>query len=357
MAADKHSRTEKATGRKLQEARKKGQVARSRDLGQAGGLAAAVLVFGWAGTVMVETLGEAMTAALSGVGDVGRAALDADQLLTSAIGGLRTLTITVAPVAMAAAIAAVGTHTMQSGWVVATEALKFDWSRLSPVQGFKRLGFKEGGINVIKMIASVAVVTWIGYDVVLAFLDDVLRMGRLDYLQSVSVGWGSAERLLRRSAVALVLIALIDYGVQRWKFTESMRMTKHEVKEDSKQTDGNPEIKSRVRRVQREIQRRRMIADVERATVVITNPTEYAVAILYDRAVMTAPRVLAKGRGVIAARIKAVARDHGVPIVENVPLAQALYRGADVNDSIPADLFEAVAGVLAYLIRLKQLVL
>lgn len=357
MAADKHSRTEKPTGKRLQDARKKGQVARSRDLGQAGGLAAAVLIFGWVGTVMIETLGEAMVGTLSELGSTGRAALDADQLATIAISGLQTLTITVAPVALAAAVAAVGAHTMQSGWVIATEALTIDWSRLSPVTGFKRLGFKEGGLNMIKMVVSVTAVGWIGYDVIMGFLDDALRIGRLDYLQSASVGWGSAERLLRQSAVALALIALVDYGVQRWKFTESMRMTKQEVKEDAKHTEGNPEIKSRVRRVQRDIQRRRMISDVKKATVVITNPTEYAVAILYDRAVMPAPRVLAKGRGVIAARIKAVAREHGVPIVENVPLAQALYRGADVNDSIPADLFEAVAGVLAYLIRLKQLVL
>lgn len=357
MAGDKQSRTEKPTGKRLQDARKKGQVAKSKDLGQAGGLAMAVLVFGWAGSLMVETLGESMSVTLSSIGQLGMTALDTNQLSTITFSGLQALALTVAPVALASAFASVAAHTVQTGWVVASEALKVDWSRLNPVSGFKRLGFKEGGINTVKMLISVAVLAWIGSEIVQAHLEDTIRLGRLTYFQAVSAGWGNAERLLRQSALALVIVALIDYGVQRWKFMESMKMSKQEVREDAKHTEGNPEVKGRIRKMQREVQRRRMMDDVKRATVVITNPTEYAVAIEYDRSTMSAPRVLAKGRGFLATRIKAVAREQGIPIVENVPLAQALYRAAEVGASIPADLFEAVAGVLAYLVRLKQLVL
>ncbi len=317
----------------------------------------AVVIFGWVGSLMIETLGESMTVTLSSIGRLGMVALDTEQLTTIGISGLQALALTVAPVALATAVASVAVNTLQSGWVVATEALKVDWSRLNPVSGLKRLGFKEGGFNTVKMLLTVTILAWIGYGIVMEHLADTVRLGRLDYFQAVSSGWENVERLLRQASLALVIVALIDFGVQRWKFMESMKMSKQEVREDNKSTEGNPEIKGRIRKVQREIQRRRMMADVKQATVVITNPTEYAVAIQYERQTMSAPLVLAKGRGFLAMRIKAVAREAGVPIVENVPLAQALYRGAEVGGSIPADLFEAVAGVLAYLVRLKQLVL
>jgi flagellar biosynthetic protein FlhB len=160
---------------------------------------------------------------------------------------------------------------------------------------------------------------------------------------------------LRYSAIALFVIAGADYMVQRWRFTSSLKMTKAEVRDDTKLTEGNPEIKGRIRRMQRDLARRRMMADVKRATVVITNPTEYAVALEYRREAMVAPKVVAKGRGVLAARIKAIAREHDIPTVENVPLAQALYKTVEVGQTIPGNLFDAVAEVLAYLIRLKRL--
>jgi flagellar biosynthetic protein FlhB len=169
--------------------------------------------------------------------------------------------------------------------------------------------------------------------------------------------WATIEHVIRQSLVALAATGMADYGYQRWQFMRSMRMTKEEVREESKLTDGNPEIKGRVRRVQREMVRRRMLASVPKATVVITNPTEYAVALEYHRDSMGAPKVVAKGRNLLAVRIKTIARDHGVPTVENVPLARALYASVEVGETIPPELFEAVAEVLAYLIRLKQLVL
>jgi flagellar biosynthesis protein FlhB len=153
------------------------------------------------------------------------------------------------------------------------------------------------------------------------------------------------------------VVAGADFFLQKWRYTQGLRMTKQEIKDESKMLEGNPEIKGRVRKMQREIARRRMLADVPKATVVITNPTHIAVALEYQRERMAAPKVLAIGGDLMAERIKKVAREHGVPIVENVALARALYANAEVGDSIPGDLFEAVAEVLAYLIKLKQLVL
>jgi len=171
------------------------------------------------------------------------------------------------------------------------------------------------------------------------------------------VAWEHADSLLWRVAWALGALALGDYGLQKYRHLHSLRMTKQEIKEEAKMTEGSPENKRRVRRAQFEMARRRMMTDVARATVVITNPTHYAVALQYKRDSMAAPIVLAKGADHIALRIRQEARAHGVPIVENKPLAQTLFRTAEIGQTMPAPLFGAVAEVLAYLVRIKQLML
>ncbi len=201
-----------------------------------------------------------------------------------------------------------------------------------------------------------SVLTVLAWKLVTAFLGSTAGLARVEPVEAARIVWMSAATLIRQAALGLLAIAAADYFVQRQQLTRSLRMTQQEVRDESKLTQGNPEIKARVRRIQREMQRRRMLSATRQATVVITNPTHYAVALEYRRAGMTAPIVVAKGQGFIAQRIKAIAREHGVPMVENVPLARALYASAEVGDVIPGELFEAVAEVLAYLIRLKQLV-
>ena len=159
-------------------------------------------------------------------------------------------------------------------------------------------------------------------------------------------------------AIALLLaLGAADFLVQRWRTASGLKMSKQEVKDEARSAEGSPELKARVRQVQREMSKRRMLKAVQTATVVVTNPTHYAVALHYDRASMVAPMVVAKGMDHMAAHIKELARKHGVPTVENVPLAQALYKGTEVGETIPGPLFGAVAEVLAYLVKLKQLVL
>ena len=170
-------------------------------------------------------------------------------------------------------------------------------------------------------------------------------------------GWAQLRSLLWRASLTLAALAGADYGLQYYRWLSQVKMTRQEVKDEFKANDGNPEIKARVRKVQREMTRRRMLHAVKDATVVITNPTHFAVALTYRRGEMSAPVVVAKGQDLMAARIRKIAAKHSVPMVENVTLARALYKVADLGDTIPADLFGAVAEVLAYLVRLKQLML
>jgi flagellar biosynthesis protein FlhB len=355
MAANQGDRTEKPTARRLREARKKGQVARSRDLGQAVSLAAALGALGWYGSALVNGSGIAVRQGLVQAGQMPTRDLRIEDVSPLVFDALRTMAVLVGPLAGAVAVAVVATHTLQGGWVFASESLQPNWSRLSPANNLKRLGPSMAGLDLLKMAVVVAVLTFLAYQVTGHVVQVGGQLARVSPLEAARVGWDDALRLLRLSTVALIAIGVADYGLQRWRLMSTLKMTRQEVKDDFRLTEGNPEIKARVRRVQATMARRRMLTAVPKATVVVTNPTHYAVALEYRRGEMAAPRVLAKGRGFTAARIKEVARAHGVPTVENVPLAQALFKSVEVGDTIPAVLFEAVAEVLAYLIRLKQL--
>jgi flagellar biosynthetic protein FlhB len=350
-------RTEQPTARRLQEARRKGQIARTREAGQAASLIAVTLALGWAGGRWIERLGEAMTTGLTRMGTSATVPLDQGSVTTLATGSVVVVGLSAAPIALLAAITVVALHVVQGGWNVATEALRLDFSRLNPASGIKRFGLSQGGIELARMLVSVSVISVLGWLCLRSYLQGSAELARVTPADAGRVLWESVSTLLTRSALALLALAGADYFVQRHRLMQSLKMTRQEVKDDYKLTQGNPEIKARVRRIQREMVRRRMLTATKTATVVITNPTHYAVALEYRRATMTAPVVVAKGQGHIAQRIKLIAREHGVPMVENVPLARALYAEAEVGAVIPAALFEAVAEVLAYLIRLKQLVL
>jgi flagellar biosynthetic protein FlhB len=258
---------------------------------------------------------------------------------------------------MATLVAGVATQSLQSGWNFAPEALTVDFNRLNPVNGFKRFGLMQSGMDTLKTFVSVAVIAWIAWVVVDAVMNQGLSLVWMSPLDAARTGWAHAESLMWKAAWGLAFLALGDYGLQRYRLMQSLKMTKQEVKDEARQAEGSPEVKGRIRRIQREMARRRMLDAVPKATVVITNPTHFAVALEYRRGEMTAPKVLAKGADHIALQIRERARKHGIPLVENKPLAQALFKTAEVGETIPAPLFAAVAEVLAQLIRLKQLVL
>jgi flagellar biosynthetic protein FlhB len=355
MARD--DRTELPTQRRVKEARRRGQIARSPDLTQAAGLASALVAIGFFGRSIVEGLAMSLAQGLgrlaTGAGhEIGPG--DVNGLAIAAAGTIGTL---VGPISLAAAFGVVASQVGQSGFNVATEALQLNFGKLNPANGFRRFGLKQGGVQTLKALVLVSVVFYLAWPFVVELTGDSQRLVLIGPVAAAAEAWSAVRGLLWKTVVLFVALGATDYLWQKRQWTESLRMTKQEVKDDTRMQEGSPEIKNRIRRVMAESFRRRMMAAVPKATVVVTNPTHFAVALEYSRSKNAAPIVVAKGQGFLALKIKEIARDAGVPMVENVPLAQALYKTVDIGQAIPANLFEAVAEVLAYLIRLKQLTL
>jgi flagellar biosynthetic protein FlhB len=243
----------------------------------------------------------------------------------------------------------------QIGFAFSPQALEWQWQKLNPATGFNRFAPIQAGTELLKALVGLAVVASLCYLLIRPAFDAAPSLVGMMPGEAARSGWDQISSLVWRVSLALVLLAAADYGLQRYRWFTGLKMTRQEVRDEARMNEGNPELKARVRRIQRDMNQRRMLQSVKTATVVVTNPTHFAVALEYRRSEMAAPVVVAKGQDLMAARIRTIAREHEVPIVENKTLARALYADADVGDSIPADLFGAVAEVLAYLVRLKQL--
>ena len=350
-------RTEKPSPKKLREAREKGQVPRSRDLSVAAASLAVTMACQYYGPALMQTLSGRLALGLSTLGDRPLRTLTPVELTSGLIADAAGLATVVAPLIGAAAVVGVGSTIAQGGWVISSTPIHIDWTRLNPANGLKRLKPSQSGVDVLKTIIGAVTLSTLSYAVATELMGDATRLIWLSPIDAAASGWQRVITLLWRAGFALLMIAAADYGVQRWRHWTSLKMTKQEVRDEAKGEGGSPEMRARIKKVQRDMTRQRQLKAVKTATVVITNPTHYAVALKYNRAVSPAPRVVAKGKDHLAAKIRAAAREAGVPIVENVSLAQALYKGVEVGDTIPADLFGAVAEVLAYLVRIKQLML
>ena len=354
MAGEK---TEQPTAKKLRDARAKGQVVRSRDLAVAGATVAGIIAIGQLGGRLVGGLGDRLARDLNHFGDSPLKAVTAGDLAGMVISSSVSMLVLVGPLALATMVAGIGVQGLQGGWVFSTESLAFNWERLSPAKGMQRFKLMQSGVDTLKTSAAVVVIAWLAWGSVSGLMAESLGMPWMTPLGAAALGWDRVVSFLWKVAWGLAALAVADYGLQHYRLMSSLKMSKQEIRDEARQADGSAEVKGRVRAIQRDMARRRMINDVGRATVVITNPTHYAVALEYRRGEMTAPIVLAKGRDHIAAAIREKAREHGVPMVENKPLAQTLFKTAEVGQAIPGQLFAAVAEVLAQLIRLKQLVL
>jgi flagellar biosynthesis protein FlhB len=348
-------RTEQPTARRLQEARKRGQIVRTKEAGQAASLIAATVALGWLGSSIIARLGQTLTRGLERIGQ-SPASIAPGDITQLSVESLSTIGMTVGPIALTSAITVLALHGAQGGLVFAPEALHVKWERLNPVTGFKRFGPGAGGIELLRAAIAATFIGALGWHLISAFLPTSADLARMAPAGAAAEMWATCATLIKQTTMGLLMLAGADYLVQRHQLHQSLRMTKQEVRDEQRLTEGNPEIKSRVRKIQREMVRRRMLSATKKAAVVITNPTHYAVALDYQRG-MSAPVVVAKGQDHLAIRIKAIAAEHGVPMVENVQLARALYSSAEVGEVIPGPLFEAVAEVLAYLIRIKRLVL
>ena len=353
MSSDK---TEQPTGKRLQDARKKGQVVRSKELAIAAATVAGTMALGRLGGTLLHGLGDRLAADLTHLGDAPFRDVSSGDVVSLVIGAGRTMVTLVGPIAMTTMIVGVAMQGAQGGWNIASDALTLNFGKLNPASGFKRLGFKQGGVDTLKTFVSVAMIATVAWLIITPAMDEGLKLPWMTPADAALAFWTEADLLLWRVAWGLGFLAIGDYGLQRYRLYESLKMTKQEVKDEAKQQE-NQEIKGRVRKVQREMAKKRMLGNVRRATVVITNPTHFAVALEYRRGEMAAPVVLAKGADHVAAAIRQRAREHGVPLVENKPLAQALFKTAEIGEAIPGPLFSAVAEVLAQLIRLKQLVM
>ncbi|MGE3957521.1 MAG: flagellar biosynthesis protein FlhB [Vicinamibacterales bacterium] len=355
--SDQGEKTEQPTAKRLKDARERGQVARSQDLSVAVSSLALTLALVNVGPGIASQMATRLAAGINRIGDHPLEPITQGELTQAILADGQTVLLTVGPLLGIAAIVGVLGTVGQTGWVFATESIKLKWENLSPSHGLQRLKPSQGGLQLLKALLAVTVLTTIAWRIVDAQLHDGGLVARMAPADAARYGWESVRQLLWQGALAMMAIGVADYLVQRWRTTNSLKMTKQEVKDEHKASEGSPQIKARVRMIQRQMIRRRMLKAVKSATVVVTNPTHFAVALKYDRATMPAPIVVAKGADHLAQRIKAMAREHGVPMVENVPLAQALYKGAEVGDAIPGPLFGAVAEVLAYLVRIRQLVL
>jgi flagellar biosynthetic protein FlhB len=259
-----------------------------------------------------------------------------------------------APVFAAAIVAAIAGNVFQGLPIYASDNVGFNWERLNPVSGFSRLKTKFSPFEWLKILVLIGAAALVLWSTLRLYWPQLVTTPSISIMSSNDVLKSMLLRLLTYLGVAIIVIAAGDFYLQRWRFEESIKMTKAEVKEDMKSTEGNPTVKGKVRAIQRERARKRMMDRVKDADVIITNPTHYAVALEYKIGEMAAPRVVAKGRGWLAERIKALGRDHDIPSVENVPLARALYRSVAVDQEIPAELYRAVAEVLAFVFKARK---
>lgn len=352
MAEDSDlERTEAATGRKLSQAREQGNVPHSRELSTFAILMTGVVTIAMMGSFFYQ----GMRSMMLNVFTFGRAeAMDGSLMGLTLYAAAQDMLITFAPFGLAVIVATVVANLLVSGWVFSTESLEFNIGRINPISGIARMFSLQSLIELLKAILKTAVIGGVSAWVLWQQQDDLLNLASEPLESAIAhTGWIVLQIFLA-AAAAFMLIAVVDVPFQLWHYYHKLRMTKQEVIDENKQTQGDPEVRNRIRRLQREMARRRMMAEVPKAEVVVTNPTHYAVALKYDNKRMNAPQVVAKGSQLVAERIKEVARANGVPIVEAPPLARALHNYVEIGDIIPNTLFTAVAQVLAYVYQLRQ---
>jgi len=341
-------KTEEATPRRRQEARKKGQVAYSSDLSNGAILLAGSLVFLYLGSNLGNRLKQILSSELLslkmqdwGVAETVSLGEIALQQLAHCvllfIGAFFALTLMIG--------------FAQAGFYYSNETFKIDWEKLSPTSGWSRLlSFRSalrGGMTIGKGLFIIAVIWWL----MVLSTDELSSASRGTLDQAVGVGWVLTMRFSIAISASLVLLGLADYAYQRWQHEQDLRMTRRELQDEHKDDEGDPQIRARIKKLQREISQRRMLADVPTSTVVLTNPTHIAVALRYDRHAMAAPIVVAKGSGGVAKRIARIARDNGIPVMERKPLARALFKSVNIGQEIPLALYKAVAEILAHLLK------
>ncbi|WP_334190418.1 flagellar biosynthesis protein FlhB [Noviherbaspirillum sp.] len=351
MAGDSElEKTEPASPRRLEQAREEGDVPRSRELATCTVLLAAGCGLWFTGESMVRQLNRMLA---SGLALNREQAFDFNLLVAGLSVHVVDLLIAFAPLAVLLMVVAAASPLLIGGWLFSGKALMPKFDRLNPINGLGNLVSARAGVELLKAIIKAVLVGTISWLVVSSQIDAMLTLA----VEPLESGGAHLGRLLMGGFIAIVgglaVVAMIDAPYQMWSYAKKLMMTREELRQEAKESDGDPQVKAKIRSLQREMARRRMMTEVPTADVVVTNPTHYAVALKYADGAMGAPKVVAKGADEVAAKIRELAAEHKVPLLEAPPLARALYRHTELGDEIPEALYTAVAEVLAYVFQLR----
>jgi flagellar biosynthetic protein FlhB len=343
-------RTEQATQKRRDDFRRKGQVAQSKEVNTAVLLSVVLLYWFFNASFFWAKLSE-LLASLWNLSCRFEVTFLSVQLLTRMI--LEKLAVLMMPFLLLVLITGFFCSFLQVGWLFTTKPLVPDFSKLDPVKGAQRFISKRSLVEAVKSLAKIFLVGVVAFLTIKKEFDGALVLVNMDVSETLRYVGRVAALVLVKCCGLLVVLALLDFLFTRWEMEEKMKMTKQEQKEEMKESEGDPHLKARIRSVQQQMARNRMMAEVPKADVIITNPTHISVALAYRRGEMDAPRIVAKGKDLLALRIRELAKENDVPIVENKPLARALHR-VDLGLSVPEELFRAVAEVLAYVYTIKR---
>ncbi len=350
MADDQQQeRSEQATDKRRQDFRKKGQVAQSREVHTATLMSAFLLLWVFYGPMFWDNLQHLLSGLLSQVGTYD---LTPNSVMSLFKFILSRLALMLAPLLLLVLIVGFLSSFMQIGWLFTTKPLEPDLSKFDPIKGMAKFVSKRSMLEVVKSLSKVLLIGYVAYQTVSGQFEQGLYLIDMPPVSTISYLSRIAFAVLLKTCGILIVLALIDFMFVRHEMEQKMKMSKQEQKEEFKESEGDPMLKARVRQVQMEMARKRMMAEVPKADVIITNPTHLSIAIAYRRHEMDAPQIVAKGADNLAMKIREIAREHDVPLVENVPVARALYQ-CEVGDAVPEELYKAVAEVLAYVYGLK----
>ena len=344
-------KTEEPTAKKLSDAKRKGQIPRSKDVGLAAGMIACTLVLiiisGLIGTTMCDVLIDSLQEGiLQDVTELSASTIMFNLIVKAAV--------CILPVVLPIMIISIAANVAQTGFLLTGEPLKPSLGKLNPISGFKNMFSKKSLADLVKNLLVVIIISLIAYLFIKENYDKILNIANV-YLPSLGGELQSLiVKIFAEITLIMVILAIIDYVVQRRFFMKDMRMTKQEIKDEYKQMEGDPKVKGKIKQKQREMASRRMMESVADATVVITNPTHLAIAIKYEDGKMEAPKVVAKGADLIALKIKEVAKENEVPIMENKPLARMLFEQVEIDDEVPQEMYQAVAEILAMVFSLNN---
>jgi flagellar biosynthetic protein FlhB len=344
-------KSEKATPKRRKEAREKGQFAKSMEVTSILILLGALGVFFFSGSWMFLKIKLITSHIFTHLGEM--QIYDTESTYNFLIMVLLNILLILSPLFMAVVVFGVLGNLAQVGFVFSGELLTPKFSKLNPISGLKRLVSIRSLVELIKSILKIGIVGIVAYLTVKKEMINIPFLIGMEVPNVLSFFAVTSLKICFVTCLVLMILAVLDFSFQKYQHEKELKMTLQEVKEESKQTEGDPKIKQRIRSAQLEMARRRMIHAVPDATVVITNPTHLAVAIKFEFGKMSAPCVIAKGAGIIAAQIRKIAKENNVPIIENKPLARVMFKTVEIGDMIPVELYQAIAEILAYIYRLK----